>query len=142
MEDILDIIGKDCYNIIKEYKEELELYEQNVRFIKKCINEKDIEKKYNIDMSLETFYLYYEELENKIILEYNIIINKNNYEINYYKYSLKNEMVKLLNIENICYCKSYGKDVLTLILKPKEEYFNDYLFNTLLSTSMKLKLKN
>lgn len=136
--NFLDIIGIDCYNIINDYKNEMETYEKQINNIQKCIKNKSRET-YIIDMKLKHFLEYYKKTKMTIKLEYNIIISKNEYEINYFQYKLDETFIDLLNVEKIYYTKTSGKDMITLVLKTYIPEENDYIFKKLISKTLELK---
>lgn len=117
MKSLINIIGDDCYNIIKKYKKEFELYDNNINKIKNCILNKN-NKKYNLNIKLDTFYHYMKEINKDIMLELLLELEDSSHII----YSPQNSLLlvnyNFIYIESITYKKSIFQDgYLSLKLK-------------------------
>ena len=64
---MFELIGKDCANIIYDYKNQIEEYERKIKIINNCLTLKN-NKKYNININFQEFYEYYKT-------NYNFTIN-------------------------------------------------------------------
>jgi len=81
---LLDIIGPDCWNIIDDYKNSIEEYEQNFINIENCLEECNIDKTFNLVINLQEFYDYCIDKEYNIIFKISINnkISSNSYSLN------------------------------------------------------------
>jgi len=120
---LLNIIGPDCYNIIEDYKNSIERYEQNFKDIDECVKEKDDRKCYKMTLNLEEFRDYYMKNNYKFNREFKIKIGEHTNMASYSLDYLKPMYLKYLNIKTLRYKEKYDS-------KPwLELYFGEYTKN-------------
>jgi archaellum component FlaC len=118
---LLDIIGEDCFNIIEDYKNEIERYEQNFKDIKECINSENYLKKYNMTIDLSDFRDFYiKNNDNRI--EFKIIIDNQIHRIKHNIKDLVPTYLYLLRIESMRYKETlYREKIIELMLGEYKE---------------------
>lgn len=99
----VDFIGSDCFNIIIDYKNSIETYENNFISIDNCFDKMDSYKRYEIDITLKDFLKHYMKKYFLFRIELKIMINNNYYRIKYSPYDLLFTFLHIFNVEYIQY---------------------------------------
>jgi len=99
---LLDIIGEDCFNIIDEYKNGLERYEQNLEDIDDCVKSRNHLKKYDMTIDLFDFRKYYLEKKYGFRIEMKIIIDNHIHRV---KHSIEELVPTYLYLLHIKYMR-------------------------------------
>jgi hypothetical protein len=143
---LLDIIGPDCWDIIDDYKNSIEEYEQNFINIEECLNECNIDKVFNLSINLQELYDYCIDKEYDFNIIFKISIND---KLSSTSYSLNNlssnylRFVKLYNIK-FHYAVKTHNDISNnyfIVLDLGSHYVNDIsllqkvIFNALISNN-------
>ena len=98
---LLDIIGPDCWDIIDEYKQSIEKYEQNFININKCLNESNPDKLFNLTINLEEFRDYCLDKDYDFNIIFKITINNKLNSTSYSLNSLNNNYLRFIKLYNI-----------------------------------------
>ena len=104
---LLDIIGPDCYNIIEDYKESIERYEQNFVDIDECFENQNTFKVYELAINLEDLKDYCLKKDYRFHIEFTIKINGNESRVTYPLNVLKRTYLRYLNVSTIKYTRKY-----------------------------------
>jgi len=107
---LLDIIGPDVYNIIEDYKESIERYEQNFVDIDECFENRNTLKTYQMTLNLEDFKDYCLEKDYNFHVEFIIKINGNESKVTYPLNVLRKTCLRYLNISTIRFIKKYSQN--------------------------------
>lgn len=137
---LLDIIGPDVYNIIEEYKESIERYEQNFTDIDKCITEKSDFKIYDMTINLLELRDYcikkYKNIHIQLKINIDNKINTSCYKLE----SLKPLFLKVIPIQKIKYRLRFDENpwlevFLGVYTENNIKYFQKIIYSVLFNFS-------
>ena len=117
-----EMIGKDCKNIIEEYKHDIEMYEIDINNLQDCLNTNSQRgnKNYATNLTLGEIKEYFDDnnIHNNIQIQIEIhkkgVLNTRYYDINFEKFNKTNKYLSNIKVQS--YTNSYRPGVLCINL--------------------------
>ena len=95
---LISIIGPDCWNIIDDYKNSMEKYEQNFINIDECLKLKNKNKTYNLDINLNEFKKHCDNKQYDFKIVFDITINNKLNSTSYFLNKINSNYLKHIKL--------------------------------------------